>query len=139
VEKPKVFTKMYDLVGWILERTNTFPKSHRFVFSERINNLVLDILENIIEAIISQEKVAILQTVNVNLEKLRVLIRLSKDQHFLSFKQYEYASRMIDEVGRMLAGWKRYPGSLKAPLLQWAMFSCGYGWLELPGRDTQGA
>jgi len=30
---------------------------------------------------------------------------LSKDLQFISFSQYEYGSKLINEIGRMLGGW----------------------------------
>jgi len=39
------------------------------------------------------------------LDKLRILIRLSKDFKFISIRQYEFVSGEINEVGKMLGGW----------------------------------
>jgi len=42
---------------------------------------------------------------NLTLDKLRILLRIAHNLTFLPHKQYEYASRQIDEVGRMLGAW----------------------------------
>jgi len=39
---------------------------------------------------------------NLLLTKMRLLLRLAHTMAFLPHKQYEYASRKIDEVGRMI-------------------------------------
>jgi hypothetical protein len=41
----------------------------------------------------------------LRLEKLRVLLRISCEQHYLSHTAYEHAIRSVNEVGRMLGGW----------------------------------
>ena len=47
---------------------------------------------------------------NLLLTKLRILLRLSHTMVFLPHKQYEHASRKIDEVGRMLGAWGKAGG-----------------------------
>ena len=101
----KIFLNMYDFALWMLSHTAKFPKSSRFSVSVRIENLVLDMLEGIIIANRRQKKEEKLLEIDENLERLRILIRLSKDMKFLSPKSYEYAAKQLSEAGRMLGGW----------------------------------
>jgi hypothetical protein len=41
---------------WLLPTTEKFPKRVRFTFSDRINNLALDIMEDLVEARYSRNK-----------------------------------------------------------------------------------
>mgnify|MGYP001564978536 CR=1 FL=1 len=100
-----VVTKTYDLILWILPKLGRFPKEQRFLLAERIENGLLDILELLIEASFSKEKLEILRKVNLKLEKLRFLIRISKDMRFINIKSYEFSSRSINEIGKMVGGW----------------------------------
>lgn len=102
---PPVFVKWTDILRWLLQCTEKFPKRVRFTLASRIDNLGLDILERIIEAIYSKEKAPILIQCNLSLEKLRVLLRFSFEGHLLSIKQYEYISQEINEAGKMIGGW----------------------------------
>ena len=52
-----------------------------------------------------RDKRAVLGTVNLKLERLRYLIRMSKDLQLLSLRKYEYVARKMNEVGAMLGGW----------------------------------
>ncbi len=60
-----LFVHWEKTAGEILDRTQKFPKSVRFTFSSRIDNLVLDILESVVEACYSMgpslEAVAVIQ------------------------------------------------------------------------------
>ena len=72
-----------------------------------LDKLALDILELLIEAAYTRDKADLLKRAGLQLEKLRYLIRLSKDLEFLSIRRYEFVAGQIDEVGRMVGGWLR--------------------------------
>ena len=100
-----IFIKWYKTLDLILDKCEKYPKSVRFTFSSRIANISLDTLEQIIEVIYSKNRIPLLQKVNLNLEKLRVLFRISFERHYLSEKQYEYIATEINETGKMAGGW----------------------------------
>lgn len=100
-----VFTHWYKTLGWILNRIEGFPKDVRFTVSNRIANLSLDIAERLIEAIYTKNRRPILSEVNLKLEKLRILFRLSMDRRYISMKQHEYISTQLNETGKMIGGW----------------------------------
>jgi len=104
-----LFVHWEKTAGEILDRTQKFPKSVRFTFSSRIDNLVLDILESVVEACYSPkaEKLASLRAADLALAKLRVMLRLSHERRYLDSRGYEYLMRGIDEAGRMLGGWRK--------------------------------
>jgi hypothetical protein len=89
----------------MLPKLAKFPRDQRFLLGDRIENMLLDILEDLIDATYTKEKVNILKRTNLRLEKLRFLIRLSSDMRFINLGSYEFSSRGIDEVGRMVGGW----------------------------------
>src|SRR5207245_9751017 len=104
-EGPKIVTKAYDVTSWLLQQVNTFPRAYRFVLGDRIASTALDILEGLVEASHRRDKRAVLDTVNLKLERLRYLIRMSKDLRLLSLHKYEYVAREMNEVSAMLGGW----------------------------------
>jgi hypothetical protein len=57
------------------------------------------------EAQYTKSPAAKIREANLLLTKLRLLLRLAHTLAFLPHKQYEHASRKIDEVGRMLGAW----------------------------------
>ena len=101
------FVAWYRLLDWILDRCEGFPKSVRFTISGRIANLSLDILQRLIEAIYTKQRADILGTINVYIEQLRVLFRLSFERKYLSASQYEYVATELEGFGRMIGGWKK--------------------------------
>jgi len=101
----KAVPKLYDVVMWLVSRVEKFPRSQKFTLGDRIVNLGLDILELLIEATYTRERLLLLRQANVQLEKLRYLIRLCHDFKLISTKQYKYISGEINEVGKRIGGW----------------------------------
>jgi len=97
--------KLYDVIAWLLVRVEKFPRSQKFTLGDRIVNIALDILDTLIEATYTRKRLPLLQKANVQLEKLRFLIRLCHDFKLLSAKQYAYISHEINEVGKLVGGW----------------------------------
>lgn len=104
IELP-LFTHWTTFLKWLLQTTEKFPKRIRFTFSQRIENLALDIVEDLVQAQYSKRKTELLRRINLNLEKLRILVRICFEMRHLSGNQYEYASRQINEAGSMVGGW----------------------------------
>lgn len=100
-----VFVRWTEFVGWLLPTTEKFPKKVRFTFSNRIDNLALDVVEELVEARYSRNKGEILKRINLKLERLRVLLRICHDLQYLPHRSYEFAVRSLDDVGRMVGGW----------------------------------
>jgi hypothetical protein len=73
-----------------------------------METLMLDIMEDLIEAAYSRSKDSLLRQANLRLEKLRYLFRLSHDLRYLSIRKYEFVCRAMNEVGTSIGGWLRY-------------------------------
>ncbi len=108
VDVPVVFSKWEAFLGWLLDRTQKLPRRLRFTFTTRIDNLALDVFELLVEARYTKERAPMLRRINLNLEKLRLLLRLVRDQGHLDRRAFAHAVTEIDTVGRMVGGWLRY-------------------------------
>ena len=107
--RPPIYTRYYDLLSWLLDRTAKFPKNMRFSLVQKVDRIALDLLELFIEALYRKDRQEMFQPVNIELEKLRVFLRLSHDRMLLSAEQLRYAVSEIDEIGRMWHGWAGKP------------------------------
>ncbi len=101
-------TKTYDLIAWMVPTLEKLPKSQRFLLGDRIQAVLLDILEHLIRAAYSKNKESALREANLKLETVRYLVRLTKDLKYLSIKRYEFASRSVDGIGAEIGGWLKY-------------------------------
>jgi len=100
-----VLPKIYDLILWITPKLDLFPKKYKFLIGDKILANLITIIELIIEAKYSREKISTLYKINVEIEKARYLIRLAKDLQCIAIKDYEYISLQINEAGKMIGGW----------------------------------
>ena len=60
-----VITKAYDLVRELMERVNRYPRSHKFVLGDRTLDTVYAVLDLLLEAKYTREKVALLDRANL--------------------------------------------------------------------------
>jgi hypothetical protein len=58
----------------------------------------------------------ILIDADVELEKVRLHLRLTHELSLLSGGQYEHASRLVVEIGRLLGGWLKQDGDSRRSL-----------------------
>ena len=100
-----IFEKMYELNLWLFPMVNKFPKAQRFVLGQQIQTLALRITMGIMRANVETQKLPYLKQVSVELDMLRVLTRLAHELRFMSTKQYEFVSKKVTEIGRLLGGW----------------------------------
>ena len=90
-ESPVVLVNWYDWTRWVLDRVDAFPKNQRFVFGQRLADHTIDVLELLVEAAYSADKVALLTVANRRIELLRWLVRLAKERKLFTPKQYEFS------------------------------------------------
>jgi len=60
----------------------------------------------------SNKKITLLKKINVELDLLKVLLRLAKDTQALSDKKYLSLSAEVYEIGKMTGGWIRHLKSI---------------------------
>jgi len=111
-----IYTKMLEVLSWIFEKVNTFPKKQRFILGQQIENSALASLRYIIQAKNAGNKATDalknLDDLNVELEVLRSLLRVAYEMNFMKANSLGYIVAQIDEVGKMRGGWaKRYKSS----------------------------
>lgn len=104
-----IFSRTYDLLGWLLPKAEHFPKLYRSTVTQRLMDAVLDFQEALYEAQAFDGKIRLrhLRQADAHLNKVRLYLRLTQQWGWLSLGQYEHAGRMVAEIGRLLGGWIR--------------------------------
>lgn len=105
-----VYEKWQKTTMYLLELCGKYPRNVRFNLCDRITNLSLDVLEEIVEAIYVKRKKAVLRRSNMNLEKIRTLIHISVLKKYISVNQYDFVTSEINATGRMVGGWLKSCG-----------------------------
>lgn len=102
---PQVVTKVYDFLLYLIPQIGKFPKNQRYLLGDRLETMVLEILELLLEAVYSREKLILLRRANVKLETVRYYVRLCKDLKLVNLHGYETISCKVQEIGAQLGGW----------------------------------
>jgi hypothetical protein len=107
-DNPPIYTVLCEIVGWSMDRTADLPKSQRFTFGQRLDNLSLDALQLGVKAIRARrrsQKIECVQELDLLLEQLRALWRLVNERGWISRQQLTFIQSRLDETGRMVGGW----------------------------------
>lgn len=102
-----IFSKSYDLIVWISQHVEKYPKNERFRLAKRIEDHAFDLYENLLGAVIHQDVDESLKKADLHLQALKIYLRLSLEKKYMNMGQYEHVSTMVSEVGRLLGGWQR--------------------------------
>ena len=100
-----IIQKTYDFIKWYVPLINRFPRKHKFTLGDRIINRLYDLLEGLIKARYSRQKLLQLQVLNTDLDILRYQTRLLFDFQLISRKNYQYAFQQLKDIGTELGGW----------------------------------
>ena len=111
IQDVSVLSRTYELILWIIPVLDKFPRAQKFLIADRIETLLLEIMELIIEAVYTRNKAVILKKANLKLEITRHMIRLSRDMKFISLKKYAHMSEKLYEIGSEIGGWLKYAQS----------------------------
>lgn len=105
MEELPIIQKTYDLIKWYIPILNRLPRDHKFILGDRMITRLYDLLETLIQARYSKEKLSILEPLNSSLDILRHQTRLLLNFELVKAERYEYASKLINEIGIELGGW----------------------------------
>ncbi len=107
MQQEPIITRSYELLKQLIGILKNFPKDQRFLLGDRIQSLMADILELLIEAYYSpkQYKKNKLHKVNILIEKQRHYLRLCYELGYYNSKKYHTLAKALDEIGRMVGGW----------------------------------
>lgn len=104
---PVAVTKAYDFVKWLLPKVESFPRAYKFTVGERLAGQGLDLLTALVEAAYATHKEPMLLTASSRVNSIRYLLRLAKDLSLLSGEAYAFSAESLDEIGRMIGGWRK--------------------------------
>lgn len=104
-----IFTRAFDFLDWLLPATNAFPRAHRHSFTGRLLGAAFEMYEHLVEAQDARGKVRLeaLKQAAVQLDKVRLYLRLAERWKWLSEGQYQHVAGMVAEISKLLGGWQR--------------------------------
>jgi four helix bundle protein len=108
-----IFTKTSNFLLWLMQHTEKFPKSERFRLAKRIEDSSFEFYEDLIRAVKSSDKRRFLLAADLELDKVRLYIRLSHARRLTNHEQYLFAAESLTEIGKLLGGWLKTVPQIK--------------------------
>ena len=108
-EEMIIFARTYDFITWLLPLTQNFPRSQRFLVTQRLQDAALNFQELLMEAnaLRGSARAEQLRVADVELRKVRLYLRLSQKWGWIKEGQYHHVSAMVAEIGKLLGGWQK--------------------------------
>lgn len=112
-----ILQKWEAFTAWFLNHTARWPKAARFTLTQRLENHALDVTEMLVQARYDPPmRKQLLHDVNLRIERMRFLGRIARVARIETKKGFEQSMRHLDEVGRMVHGWRVVIGDRKPRL-----------------------
>jgi hypothetical protein len=94
----------------LLDRTEKFPKTMRYMLGQRIDETALDVAVLVTDAryLRGDRRRRAIEELNLRLNRLRVLVRIAHQRRCLDHRGYEFVSREIDTFGKGLGAWQKH-------------------------------
>ncbi|MCU0317832.1 MAG: four helix bundle protein [Amoebophilaceae bacterium] len=105
-----IFHKVYDLYKTLNGYHGTIPKMQRYTLWQRCENLSLALLERVVSTghLVGELRMQALHEMSKDVDLLKVLIRLAKETHTITPKQYLALQTLLQEIGKMVGGWLKF-------------------------------
>jgi len=101
------YQKMLELTEYAYIALRQFPKSEKFGLAADIKIQIYTVLRLMIAANKRYYKKNTLQDMDIEHEILRRQVEMAMNLKFLPFKKFAILSEKVDEVGRLIGGWKK--------------------------------
>lgn len=114
MEPFKLKEKIYDMILYGSPALEQFPKSERFLLAADIRSSMYELLRYSIILEKRYYKKNTIEEMDIELDKLRHMVRMAADKRLypnrapcLHFRKYEYWAKLLDEIGKMIGGYKK--------------------------------
>lgn len=106
---PSVLLKSKEAYSLWFSMLNDFPKVHRYILGGKVEGYFLELLESIFTSLYlpPERKIARLATAISKLDGVKFFLQLCWENKCIHTEKYSELSEQLQEVGRMLGGWKK--------------------------------
>jgi four helix bundle protein len=103
----EVFKTSYDLTLHLFRFTEKMQRTFKYTIGERLCNHSIEMLLNVYRAnSYKNDRIDHLQNAQVNVEEIRLLMRISKDLEILPIKRFAVLSEMVESISKQVYKWK---------------------------------
>lgn len=100
-----IIQKANDLILWFVPVLTKLPREYKFALGERMMTSLFDLLDELVIARYSRDKLDLLNAINIRLERLRHQTKMLLEFKLIDGQRFANASKLINAVGVDLGGW----------------------------------
>jgi hypothetical protein len=101
-----IYKKALDLTIYFEKIVRNFSRYHKYTLGSELREKSRDIVELIIKANSTKDRLPMLLELRGRLEGLKVLIRICKEvKAFHNFNSFAYSSNLVIDLSRQKEGW----------------------------------
>jgi hypothetical protein len=104
---PQAVQRCHELMVWMIPQLDKMPRQRRFTLGDKLELILLDVLESLVTAAYSKDKQRMLQHANNKLEVVRHLWRMAMELKAVSLKSWTYGAQLMVDLGRQVGGWSK--------------------------------
>ena len=104
IKQSPIYSKTYDMLLWLMNHTERFPKSERFRMGKRLEDAAFQFYDLLIEAARTKRKRQVLLQADLQLDRLRLYVRLSHARKLTTTGYLHLQACQEDQVRQSLPG-----------------------------------
>lgn len=107
MDKNQILKDAYEMLKYSIPLLAKFPRDQRFLLGDKIQAIIMELLEILIEVYYSppKHKGSLLRKANILLEKLRYFFRVAYELQYCPNRSFKHTMQQIDNIGRQVGGW----------------------------------
>ena len=103
-----IYKAAFDLLVYFEKIVKNFSRYNKYTHGSALRNLSREILSLIVRANSSRDKLPVLEEVRINLEELKLVIRVCKEiQAFPNFNSFQTSINQVIGIARQNEGWMK--------------------------------
>ncbi|MDO8529567.1 MAG: four helix bundle protein [bacterium] len=103
-----IFQKGYDLNLEIYRTTHNFPREYKYTLGQKLKEISAEMLDWIVVANSQKDKTPYFSKIRMQLERLRIQVRVAYDLKIITGKRLEFLSRMLEDISMQAGGWEKW-------------------------------
>jgi hypothetical protein len=103
-----VFQQGYDLNLEIYRATHSFPREYKYTLGQKLKEISAEMLDWIVVINSQENKAPYFSKIKLQVERLRIQIRVAYDLKIINSKRLEFLSRNIEEISKQVSGWEKW-------------------------------
>jgi hypothetical protein len=105
-----IYIKIYEFIKFIYRVVQQFRKEYKYTLGAELQQIIWQILDEIIvtNSLSDNQKRQGLEKISQLFDKFKIRFRFAYELGLMTDKKFSIAQRGMEEIGRMIGGWRKW-------------------------------